>query len=96
MDEKDKKLEKLLSGQKDLPFVSIADEVMSSIEDAPVIKGNGILVDMTRLFPKVAAACLMVIFALLLRTYIIDGSLDSESILGLTEMTADEAYTFYD
>ncbi|MEM7106050.1 MAG: hypothetical protein AAF502_23160 [Bacteroidota bacterium] len=96
MNSEDKNLEKLLLSQKDLPYVSIADDVMSQIGDPTSQKRNGILVDMTRWFPKVAAACLLVIFAMLLKTYITEGNLDTDALMGISEMTIDEAYTFYE
>ena len=96
MNSEDKNLEKLLQSQKNLPYVSIADDVISQIGGLSAQKRNGILVDMTRMFPKVAAACLLVIFALLLKTYITEGSLDTDALLGISEMTIDEAYTFYE
>jgi len=45
------------------------------------------------MFPRVAAACILVLFAFLLSIYVSEGSLTSDALLGTQELTVDEAYS---
>ena len=46
------------------------------------------------LFPKVAAACLILIVLTLLGTYLSSGNLSADAIIGLQDLTVEEAFLF--
>lgn len=62
------------------------------LEQIRVNKHAGIAI-IADLFPRVAAACIVILFAFLLSVYLSDGSLTTDALLGTQELTVDEAYS---
>lgn len=48
------------------------------------------------LFPKVAAACVIVLVVAVLATFLMEGSLSMEAFIGLQDLSPEDAYTLLD
>ena len=90
--ERDKLIEirDVLGNMRAAPNDRFTDSVMAHI-DAGSSGSESIII---RLFPKVAAACAVFLLALVLNIYSSDGSLSYDSIIGLNDLSPDEAYSY--
>ncbi|MBK7871043.1 MAG: hypothetical protein IPJ74_10320 [Saprospiraceae bacterium] len=66
------------------------DELMSKL---PQQKESGFWADIVFLSPKVAAACIIFVVVSLLGVYIMEGRLNSEIIIGVEQLTPEDAYS---
>ncbi len=76
-----------LRPEKDASF---AARVMSQL---PTRKESGFWADIVSLSPRVAAACAIVILAFLLSIYSQESKIDSDIIIGVEDITTDDAFT---
>ncbi|MEN0005502.1 MAG: hypothetical protein AAF798_15230 [Bacteroidota bacterium] len=72
---------------------SFADRVMDTIKlrQRPTFTASII-----RLYPKVAAACILLLLAGMLGIYLSEGNLSVDALVGVQELSIDEAYTLVD
>ncbi|MEM6725243.1 MAG: hypothetical protein AAF598_14480 [Bacteroidota bacterium] len=82
-------LRALLSTQQSSLQESVADAVIQELEAEKVALSN----DLVRWFPRVAAACLMIIFAMLVQIYVQNGTINSDSLMGIQELELYDAYS---
>ena len=69
---------------------AFADAVMDRLEkEEEGTRAKGIV----RLFPKVAAACAIFLLGFALNIYVSNGNLTFDSIIGLEDLSPDEAYS---
>ena len=69
------------------PMPDFADRVKARLDDA-----TSLTVAIVRLFPRVAAACVLVLLFVLLAVYLSEGNLSTEAIIGTQELTVEDAY----
>ena len=70
---------------------SFSSAVMNRIGEIKQKLPNSFSPSVIRLFPSVAAACIIFIMIMLLNIYLTDGSLSSEAMLGLENLYPEEA-----
>ena len=77
-----------LSQLKVTPRIGFADSVMNKLD---VKRPSGFIYQMTRLFPQVVAASILVAMLSLFSTYWSTGSLDTDSLIGYQDLQPEEA-----
>ncbi len=88
----------LMAMRDQLTFFSVAedptfsDRLMSNLQEAE--EPNKQNVTIVQLFPKVAAACFLILLALLLHIYYTQGSIDMDALVGIQDVTPEEAYSY--
>lgn len=82
----------LLVKQEIVPNTSFVNSVLEKTRQTKLVTQKGFNTIMTSLFPRVAAACVIVLLVSLLSVYFQEGGLSTEMLLGLTEISPDEAY----
>jgi len=83
-----------LASQKIRPNADFVNSVLEKTRATKSVQKNGFENTITNLFPRVAAACVIVLLASLLSIYFQEGGLNTETLLGLTEISPEEAYSF--
>ena len=73
--------------EQDHTFVN---KVMMRINQAKKPSFNNVIVN---LFPKVAAACVLLFLVTLIGIYITEGTLSTDAIMGIEEMSVEDALT---
>ncbi len=92
--EEKRRLEKLRAGigaLKKTPKAGFADQVLMALEEQQ--KQQDIQGVILQLFPQVAAACVAVLIVALLTTFFIEGSLSTEALVGVQDLSPEDAYT---
>lgn len=92
--EEKRRLEKLragISALKEAPKAGFADQVLIALEEQE--KRQDIQGVILQLFPQVAAACVAVLIVALLTTFFIEGSLSTEALVGVQDLSPEDAYT---
>ncbi|MEO1437177.1 MAG: hypothetical protein AAFV80_16670 [Bacteroidota bacterium] len=82
-------LRSLLANQTTRLKASVADDVIKALENESEDLSEGLV----RWFPRVAAACLLIILAMLIQIYAQNGSLNSDSLMGIQELELYDAYS---
>ncbi len=59
-------------------------------------KESQLFVIINHLFPKVAAACVIVVVLTVLATFLMEGSLSLEAFIGVQDLSPEDAYTLID
>ena len=72
---------------------SFVDRVMDKLQTQKQLDVGGTIL---QLFPKVAAACLLVFAVTLISIYLMEGSLSMESIIGLQDLSVEDTITLVD
>jgi anti-sigma factor RsiW len=71
-----------------------ATKVLNRIEKKkPVIKKN-LTFYLSHIYPKAVAACILILFSFIAFIYLSEGSLDSDALIGINDLSPDEAYSF--
>jgi len=85
-------LRSLLGKQKISSNPDFVNSVLEKTKPTQLAKEKGFETIMTSLFPRVAAACVIVLLVSFLSIYFQEGSLSTETLLGLTEISPEEAF----
>ena len=70
---------------------AFTEEVMQALQKQ---KSNSFESVILNLFPKVAAACLVLLLASVLIIYFTEGNLSAEAIIGIQNLTPEDAYSY--
>lgn len=81
---------RILQADKDPKF---ADRVMYQLQQT---KKSEFSASIIALFPKVAAACVLLLLCSLLGIYFTEGSLSTEAIIGFQDLAPEDAYALID
>lgn len=88
------------SGLADLkvgPDKGFADQIVRQINAAEQkAKNPELQAIIMNLFPKVAAACVIVLVVAVLATFLMEGSLSVEAFIGLQDLSPEDAYSLLD
>lgn len=76
---------------KDESFVV---NVMEAIEEKEIVAKRQIGHYLSKIFPIAVAACLLIFMSFVAHIYISEGNLDSETLVGINELSPDEAYSY--
>ncbi len=68
-----------------------SNNVMQRLGDFAIKKHEASIIN---LFPKVAAACLILLFAALINIYFVEGNLNTDTIIGIEDVSPDEAQAY--
>ena len=88
--EKFLRLRMLVKEAKPNSDAAFADRLMDRLQHLPV---KTVEATILRLFPKVAAACVLILLVSMLGIYFTEGSLSSEVIIGLQDLSPEDAYS---
>ena len=69
---------------------TFANAVMQQLEE----KETGVEARILQLFPKVAAACVVLVLIATLGIYFSEGSLSTEAIVGVQDLAPEDAYSY--
>lgn len=69
---------------------TFVNKVMAQIKEAPVPVFTKAII---QLFPKVAAACVLLFFITLIGIYVTEGSLSADAIIGIDDISVEEAFS---
>lgn len=83
------KLHVAMKDQKQSIPISVADDVIASLE----IDSKPLRIGLNQWFPRVAAACLLIILAMILQVYVQNGSLSTDSLMGIQDLEIYDAYS---
>lgn len=78
---------------KDTDFV---DRVMQRLEQEKIIPSGNLNVVFLKWFPKIAAACILLLLTSFLSIYLDEGQLSSDALIGLSDVTPEEASTYFE
>jgi anti-sigma factor RsiW len=79
------------------PDKGFADQIIRQINASEQKAQNPDLqVFIMNLFPKVAAACVIVLVVAVLATFLMEGNLSMEAFIGLQDLSPEDAYTLLD
>jgi anti-sigma factor RsiW len=70
---------------------TFADAVMQQLEEE---RETGVEARILQLFPKVAAACVVLVLIAMLGIYFSEGSLSTEAIVGVQDLAPEDAYSY--
>lgn len=70
---------------------SIADKVIGKLSTRKIETDFQAVI--MQLFPKVAAACLLVIVVTILATFYVEGSLSADALVGIQDLSPEDAYS---
>lgn len=76
---------------KDEAFVAA---IMNTIEQENIVAKRQIGHYLSQIFPIAIAACLLIFTSFMVSIYISEGNLDSETLVGINDLSPDEAYTY--
>lgn len=79
------------SVKKDDDFVA---DIMETIEEREIVAKRQIGHYLSKIFPISIAACALIMMSFVAHIYISEGSFDSESIVGINELSPDDAYSY--
>lgn len=80
-------------GQK----IGFADQIVRQINaQKEKIYNPGLQVIIMNMFPKVAAACVIVLVVAVLATFFLEGNLSLEAFIGVQDLSPEDAYTLLD
>ena len=82
------RMRSLFAELKEVPKLNIESKVLEAI------KTNHFVYQLSSALPRVAAACLLLIISCLIGIYFSEGSLDMEAILGVSELSPEDAVTY--
>ena len=82
------RMRSLFAELKDVPKLHLESKVLEAI------KANHFVYQLSSALPRVAAACLLLIISCLIGIYFSEGSLDMEAILGVSELSPEDAVTY--
>jgi hypothetical protein len=83
-----------LADLKVVPEKGFADQIVRQINASEQkAKNPDLQVIIMNLFPKVAAACVIVLVVAVLATFLMEGSLSMEAFLGLQDLSPEDAYS---
>jgi len=77
-------------GKNDL-FV---DNIMDTIEQETIVAKQKITYYLAAIYPKAVAACLVILMGFIAYLYLSEGNLDTEILVGIADLSPDEAYSF--
>jgi anti-sigma factor RsiW len=83
-------MRKALGQIKAAPAPNFTDQVMRRL---PIRQGLSFTSAIIRLYPQAAAACVAVLIIGLLSIYLSEGNLSVEALVGIQELSVDEAYS---
>jgi hypothetical protein len=86
------KLRSLLNQQRTIASNEFVNAVLGKTTTPVINPVQGFNTTMVRLFPRVAAACVIIMLASLFTVYLAEGELSSDTIVGLSDISPDEAY----
>lgn len=72
---------------------TFTDDLMNAIQE---LEQPGLIVSLRSLFPKVAAACMLLFLCTTVSIYIAEGSLSTDTILGISDLNPEDAYSLLD
>ena len=87
------KLRLLLSEQKEEASLSFVNKVLEKTLETSNSVQKGFQSTLVYLFPRVAAALVILMLGSLLSIYVSEGNLSSEAIVGVADIYPEEAYT---
>ncbi len=79
------------SVEGDEQFVNNVMEAITSVE---IIAKRKIIHYLSQIYPKAIAACLFILMSFITYIYLSTGNLDTETLIGINELSPDEAYSF--
>ncbi len=86
-----------LAELKMVPKKNFADQIVRQINTQnQKLYNPGLQPIIMNLFPKVAAACVIVIVVAVLTTFFIEGNLSLEAFIGVQDLSPEDAYTLLD
>ena len=88
-----KEIRQLLGKQKLAPSPTFVNQLMGHLDQAKVLTIASFETTMLHLFPKIAAACVILLLVTLLNTYIGEGSISTETLVGIIDLSPDEAFS---
>lgn len=68
--------------------------VMNAIEEEEIVAKRQIGHYLSQVFPMAVAVCILILMSFVVHIYITEGSFDSEAIVGINDLSPDEAYSF--
>ena len=70
------------------------DNIMDAIERETIVAKQRITYYLSAIYPKAVAACLVILMGFVTYLYLSEGNLDTETLVGITDLSPDEAYSF--
>lgn len=77
--------------KKDDNFVA---NIMEAIEEKEIVAKRKIGHYLSKVFPISIAACILILMSFVTHIYISEGSFDTESIVGVNDLSPDDAYAY--
>lgn len=84
------KMRVLMADLQQEPNPRFVSSVMEKIREAAEPVFTKVIIQM---FPKVAAACVILVLAFFISIYVTEGTLSKDAIIGVQELSVDEALT---
>lgn len=86
-----------LSGLQAEPDNHFADQIVRQLSTSKdPVQHPGLQVLIMNLFPKVAAACVIVLVAAVLTTFFVEGNLSLEAFIGVQDLSPEDALSLMD
>ena len=82
------KLRSLLGGLQATPAPDFPDRVMDKLST------TSLEASLLSILPRAAAACLLAVLLTLIGIYLVEGSLSTEAIIGLSGLSPEDAFTY--
>lgn len=79
------------SVKKDDNFV---EKIMEAIEEKEIVAKRQIGHYLSKILPISIAACVLILMSFVAHIYIAEGNLDMETLVGINELSPDEAYAY--
>lgn len=79
------------SVEKDDNFVAA---VMEAVEEKELVAKRQIEHHLSKIFPVAIAACVLILMSFVTHIYISEGNFESDSIVGVSDLSPDDAYSY--
>ncbi len=96
--ERDKllKMRKLIGGLKISEDPSFSDKVLQRLKNSPAKTQAAFSATVVSLFPRVAAACIVILLLALSIVYLSEGSYSTDALIGVDSFSLEDAYSLID